>query len=305
MTGEGMPIYSDKNAESWKTLSEIKHENQDLLERAEKELEELIPELTNLIKTIEDFESHAVFVLDKGARLWGTPLMKVLRDRRGEDKISPVLHFFNDDNLKNAFGNLSSHVDEETKSFLESLTSKRAIFIDETIAGGRGLISLLNAFDTYGIDGKYYTLSHCSQGYEAREAWIAQLESNDGASGTVIDTAFNRAIHDQRVTIGTRDSLTLFTKEAANLFVIGQEDISLRYERIHDSRKLDASPRTDNPSNVDTAILGGPYKPLPNRKSNMTWIEYDQEVRKLNMETVKQLSRKILATLQEAAKQIE
>ena len=119
--------------------------------------------------TLKDFFLHVIsekpdyiILLDKGARMFGTPFHKYISSLNLERK--PKILFFNDDTYKRDFKNSGEAQEALKRDFIDScpkedFLNKKLFIVDETIFHGTGASLLQKFFNRNSIDGYYFALS--------------------------------------------------------------------------------------------------------------------------------------------------
>lgn len=158
-----------------KSIEDMKSEHEHLLITAETQLEIIQPALQVLIETIESIKPDVVVFLDKGARLLGTPVMKVLRDRKTDESWLPHLDFFNDQNLKDNLMQPVIPLSQYTEGTFFGYRHKRVLFVDETTSSGIAATALLEKAAAEAVDGYYFALTVDDTAIDNRQATIDKL----------------------------------------------------------------------------------------------------------------------------------
>lgn len=285
------PITKDRSPENILTLKEIEQENQELIERAKHELEILKPTFRDLVGQIKTEAPDIIVFMDKGARILAAPLRKYLNET---GSAAPEIKFYNDTPLK---GHYLRKEDKEfetrAKDDLNDLTGKKVFFIDETFSAGKGAVTLRRVMDMMHLNAKYFALSRDpnpteftpdNEGEENFFYYRPMYEHLDELEKVKNDSRFR--IYDNRISV-------LFSRVAANLYITEDANIKTqgRYEPVPAGsegevfnyvRKNQRFPHTRA------------YSEVP---ENMSWMEYDQRVRDLNMAAVRALKEEILKRL--------
>lgn len=280
----------DLRGESSRPVEEIEKERADLVERARLELEVITPALKDLVAKIESERPDFVLFLDKGARVLAAPVRKYLSDHMGE--LAPKVQRYNDDSLKTPFLRNES-IDEVVAEDFIPLAGKKVFYVDETFSSGKGAVALDKATSQAGIDMRYFALTREAQNQkDFSEQAPFEPGKFYGLSLEQYKKEFERIQNDPRFTIYPNDIQNLFTKDAAALSVIDSDgETKSRYELV-------SGDEADNLYD---------YKPkrgeLPHARrfdkppAGMTWQEFDEKVREVNMGTVRTLTHMIYEAL--------
>lgn len=138
------------------TLKEIEELISSRLKDAVDDLELIGPALRELADKIELEKPDTVVFLDMSARIFGTPYLKHLREKMGED--TPDIRFFNDHLLKARQMTQISFA-ETAKEEFQDFAGKKVFFIDETYSNGKGAIAILQAAQETNVDAYYFAFS--------------------------------------------------------------------------------------------------------------------------------------------------
>jgi hypothetical protein len=283
-------LIKDLRSENTRPVAEIEKERAELVERAQKELEIIEPSLKELVETIEREKPDMVLFLDKGARVFAGPFRKHLFELMGNN--APRVARYNDDAIKSRFLR-GEDISEVASEDFKPLEGKKVFFIDETFSSGKGAVVLDTATRQAGVDMRYFALTREIDG---------QKDLVDGAhaeAGKFYELSLDeflkektRIQSDPRFTIYPNDIPYLFSKDAASLYVIDEDGkTKSRYELV-------------TGEDVDTAYDYTPRRgELPGARrydtppDGMTWGEFDEKTRQLNMQTVRTLTHMIYETL--------
>jgi adenine/guanine phosphoribosyltransferase-like PRPP-binding protein len=284
-------LMKDLGAEVSQPIEFIEKEHADLIERAKHELEVIRLSLKDLVAKIESEKPDVVLILDKGARILAAPIRKYLHDHMGEH--TPKVQRYNDDRLKTPFLKDES-IDEIVAEDFAPLSGQKVFYIDETFSSGKGAVALDAATKQAGIDMKYFALTRESHDQKDLSP-KAPFEQGKfyGLALEEYKKEFERIQSDPRFTIYPNDIPTLFTKDAAALAVVDPNGVTKsRYELVPESE-------------VDSVYDYAPKRgALPNGRrydhppAGMSWQEFDEKVRDMNMNTVRTLTHMIYEVLE-------
>lgn len=280
----------DLRPESSRPIEEIEKEHFDLLERARRELEMITPSLKDLVARIENEKPDSVLFLDKGARILAAPVRKYLHDHMGSN--TPKVQRYNDDPLKTPFLRNES-IDSVVAEDFAPLAGKKVFYVDETFSSGKGAIALDKATGQAGVDMKYFALTREAQNQKDLSAQ-APFEPGKfyGLSLEDYKKELERIQSDPKFTIYPNDIPNFFTKDAATLSVVDPDgETKSRYELVSGDEAenlYDYSPKRGE---------------LPHARNwdkppdGMSWQEFDDKVREMNMRTVRTLTHMIYEAL--------
>ncbi len=183
--------------------------NKALIELAKSQIAELAPELKKFIETIETENPDAVVFLDKGARIFATPIHAYLHKQQ---KKTPEFLFLNDEEVKKSY----LMGDDEAKQGLEkkyaNLANKKILILDETFSAGRGAIALLELADKIGIDAHYVALSKADMKPSSDLSNLAVSFSEHLAK-------YRQYVKNGKISVGAPHFKEIFSKAAALLYV--------------------------------------------------------------------------------------
>lgn len=131
--------HADENRESERPETFSREWENAIIEKIKIELELIKPSLKNFVEMVMKEEPDILVILDKGARLFGTPLKKLFQEL-DLPKI-PKIAFYNDDGIKRAF--LEGNIDEGfVMQEFSGIKDKKVFFLDETFSEGKGALAI-------------------------------------------------------------------------------------------------------------------------------------------------------------------
>ncbi|MFA5871377.1 MAG: hypothetical protein WC858_01515 [Parcubacteria group bacterium] len=134
---------------------------EDAIKEAESDLELIRPALKDLVVNIFKEQPDVIVFLDKGARMFGTPMKKYLQEMNLQKM--PEIQFFNDENLKMAYINMTLLNESLIENNVGHLANKKVFFVDETISDGEGAATLKMIKDCrQGFDNIFYFALSCA-----------------------------------------------------------------------------------------------------------------------------------------------
>lgn len=250
------------------TIAELEEANKKLIERAERQLDEIGPSLLDLTNHIKQGSPDCVVFLDKGARILASPIRRYLL-KDGNNRIPDFL-FLNDNQLKykylvNDKEFLRGISEEKYKQF----KNKKMFFVDETFSVGTGAATLKIMVDNLGIDAKFFSLS-----VELMPSLAIDPDEPEYVDWASLDRHFSilgSIESDPRFVLYKNFANTLFTKEAASLYVADSHDFFTE-EETHTVPRYSGEHIDDDEA-------------------------YSNQVKKINMRTVQELKNMIYETL--------
>lgn len=174
------------------------------IREVEKQLNLIAPALRELAEKIEQEKPHAVVFLDVSARIFGTPYLKHLRKKMGDE--TPDIGFFNDHLLK-ARQETQQDFADTAKELFKDYTGKKVFFIDETYSNGKGAIAIVEAAEVANVDAYYFAFSQ-------DPSPNSDYELSDEEEATI-----NVAKEEGRVIISNNPFSNLFSRWASRLYV--------------------------------------------------------------------------------------
>jgi len=130
------------------------------MDMVEKEMNDLAPVLVNVANEMIKRKPDQVVFLDKGARIFATPMRKFIREKM-DDQDMPDFRFFDDGVLRNQFCFVqknpadgkryiglqhSESLDKEIKEAFSFIEGKKTFVVDDTISLGREALLWVSAF---------------------------------------------------------------------------------------------------------------------------------------------------------------
>lgn len=276
----------DLKFEHFKTLAELEEENRKLLEKTREDLEIIKESLRELIDKIQAESPDFIVFLDKGARIFGIPFRKYLREQ-GIDKI-PEVRFYNDEKLKKSYTyGEGDDIENIGQRDFSAVKDKKLFFIDETFSGGKGAICLQKALQASGLeDYQYFALSQNPEPTEDVKDWQYSISEKQYREDK------KQLEENPKFTVYPNSLEHLFSKDASGLYIAEDEtsyEISSRYQPLsEDEAQVEYE--------YDDWVHVRHDKKPPHK--DMSWQEYDERVRKMNMETVRQIQKEIYKALQ-------
>jgi adenine/guanine phosphoribosyltransferase-like PRPP-binding protein len=182
--------------------------NKALIELAKVQIAELAPELKKFIATIETENPDAVVFLDKGARIFATPIHSYLHKQQ---KKTPEFLFLNDDEIKKAY---LTGDDEAKLSFAKkyaNLANKKILILDEAFSVGRGAIAVLELAERIGIEARYIALSKASGNFSNF--------SNLAVSFSEHLAKYNQYVSNGKIRVGNPCFDKIFSQRAARIYI--------------------------------------------------------------------------------------
>ncbi|MFA5926247.1 MAG: hypothetical protein WC831_04960 [Parcubacteria group bacterium] len=136
----------------------------DVIKEAESDLELIRSSLKDLVVNILKEQPDVIVFLDKGARMFGTPVKKYLQELNLPKM--PGIVFLNDENLKTAYTNRTLLNESLIENNVGYLANKKVFFVDETMSDGEGAATLKMIKDCrQGFDNIFYfALSYAGNG---------------------------------------------------------------------------------------------------------------------------------------------
>jgi adenine/guanine phosphoribosyltransferase-like PRPP-binding protein len=124
------------------------------------EIEMLAPSICDILKRVQKEKPDVMVFLDKGARIFAEPFVRLLQYVGVKDK--PEIVFYNDDEEKS--GLERDELDEvlQHRDF-EKFSGKKMFIIDETISSGKGLENTIVLSEKFEVDFTYFALSHVKE----------------------------------------------------------------------------------------------------------------------------------------------
>lgn len=203
MSLESMQLKS-KETSNVPTLKEIEELISSRLKDTIDDLKLIGPSLRELAQKIELEKPDVVVFLDMSARIFGTPYLKHLRGKMGED--TPDIRFFNDHLLKARQMTQFSFA-ETAKEEFQDFAGKKVFFVDETYSNGKGAIAILQAAQETNVDAYYFAFSKDPS------------PSNEYKLSDEDENVINFAKEGGRVIISNNPIANLFSRWASRLYV--------------------------------------------------------------------------------------
>lgn len=274
---------------------------EDLLNLADKQLLIIKPALKDFIQKIILEQPDMLVFLDKGARIFGTPIKKYLSELNLPKM--PEIIFYNDDDLKGAYleeRNKANQLDFE-KIVMEdfaNIKGKKIFFFDETFSSGKGAASLKAAKDMLGNEdifyfamtedpyGKVYNWSDEVKVKEyTRMFYGIPLERhNEMLAEIEKDEKFK--IYDNRI----RD---LFSRTAAGLY-LSEIEQNGRMTTVHRNSRKQSRMISELAESQGRGLIS---VPPASKYANANSDPKPEEIKKLNYKTVGEIKKKIYETL--------
>jgi hypothetical protein len=270
----------------------------ELVDFAKEQLKFIGSSLHELAERIIKEKPEKVFFMDKGARVFGTPMLKFLKDQGMENL--PEVSFFNDDDFKYQYlyGDINK-LDGDQR--LDLFKKGKIFFIDETFSIGKGAIVLKKIKEMTGNkDIYYFALTKDIEGSFEHEIQKGQEYS---VSRQQYEKDLEEIKSDKNFYIFNNKIRILFSKKVGNLYLweIRDNDVtSTKYKRARpkNSKKFsdenfsndDRKKEPSIPSASDYDYL---YEfPIPKK-------EYYQAMDKKKYRTVAMIKKMIYDTLKE------
>lgn len=256
-----------------------------IIERADQQLEIIKPSLEDFFRRVIEDRPDEIIFLDKGARVFGTPILKLLKEMN-LSKI-PKIKFFNDDYLKGLYldGELNKGSIEEE---LGDIRSKKVFFFDETYSQGKGAAMLVKVKKALNNENIFYFaltkdenagLGNAGQDFED-ENKIAFSEHMNNLQDVYSDKNF---------IIYNNDIPVLFSKDAAELYVTDLE-IKGKMRTVHYGKTL------KNTLEVERRRTKRKTVNVPSAEEFDSSFKID-ETRRRNFQAVAEVKKKIYQTL--------
>ncbi len=265
-----------------KSTGELKEKNSELIRTADEQLKRIGPSLRDLAEQIASKKPDYVIFLDKSARAFGVPILKFLRHLKLEQNTN--LRFYNDDGLKTAHSqkaDMSRLIEQD----FAALKGKQVFFVDDAFSEGRGANAIFAAADVAGIDASYFALTMSPY-------------NEDYANGKLFPSYYSRlneAIKTGKFKIYPNDINRLFSRDAYDLHIY--EDFDEGYGRKSTIGRYSLL----SPEDVDKEYdyIEDEYHPRHEEtpKGASDWKEYDEKVRKMNLQTLKTIYQKVYVSM--------
>jgi hypothetical protein len=174
----------------------IKEENKEIIEKTERDLDQIAPALVELCKEAKKEKPDNLIFLDKSCRIFAGPIKKFIRDiLAGKKDYSPNFLFFNDDEFKNSIvrrneeNKFEAIVDDGTKKKIDDIfkeiKGEKTFIIDETFSFAKGVRAFVEAVRYYNQGKKqdekveilYFSLAYNEKPVEIYPASIILSES--------------------------------------------------------------------------------------------------------------------------------
>lgn len=127
-----------------------------ILNLTDEQLEIIQPSLKDFISKVISEQPDIIFFMDKGARIFGTPIKKFL-DNLNLPKM-PEIKFYNDDDLKGSYLDEDDKIpfDEIVNRDFSEIKDKKIFFFDETFSSGKGAATLKEAKNILNNENIFY-----------------------------------------------------------------------------------------------------------------------------------------------------
>lgn len=273
--------------------STIKENLKNLLEMTDRQLEDIKPELRDFIQYIVDEQPDVIIFLDKGARIFGTPIKKYLRTLNLQ-KI-PEIRYFNDHDLKGIYLNVPGATNQNTnlsgyaESEFGNIKNKKVFFFDETFSSGKGAAAIKQLKEQLGNDDIFYFALtrdlNCSDNIISR----AREFANYGISLEDHEQTLTKIKSDDKFIIYDNRMPDLFSKKASVLYLDEVEDEGKTITVHSESEKLSKIIKKENER------LGRRIVKIPNAYDFTG--EDSKEIMKDNYRTITAIKDKIYKAL--------
>lgn len=269
-------------------LDFIKRRNAELLQTADKQLEQIGPSLRDLTQRILDQKPDVVIFLDKSARIFAGPMFRFLRERKLDPM--PQLRFYNDDDLKIIYRD-ENEVDAMTvarEDFVD-LRGKMIVIVDETFAFGVGANAMMAGMSEVGADAAYFALSVQKTQQSSPIVSMSRFTEN-----------LKKAKSNKKIHVYDNDIDELFSRNAARLYVTDYPDWGKKFNELPDgsSRTITLTKfqrmHIEDDRTFWQRMTKRKSQPSPEEKEKQENISLERET---NMRTVKALRDKIYRTL--------
>ena len=262
----------------------------DLIQKTKEQLEIIKESLRDFVGRIIIEQPDVVVFMDKGARIFGTPIKEYLKIL-GLPKV-PEIRYYNDDDLKLAYVNnlnIQKMVDED----LADLKDKKVFFLDETYFSGKGAAALKKAKNILNNENiSYFALTVCPN-EQARKEEVDEWQDHHALPLEEHQKIIEEIKKDKNFVVYENEAMQLFSRLAAKYYV-EQIKVNERTTTVHFGSKKMMRLKEEEYIKTGQREISFP--------SAFETPEEEMEYRKKSLELIARIKKMILETLKEGNK---